>query len=107
MRLLLDECVPRPLKNDFVGHTVSHVCDLAWSGNRNGELLDLMFQTGYQAFITVDRSLEFQQNIQTRGISGVVLMAVTNRRKDLQPLVPSALAALATLQPGQIARVGA
>jgi predicted nuclease of predicted toxin-antitoxin system len=107
MRLLLDECVPRPLKNDFVGHTVSHVRDLDWSGKRNGEILDLMIQTGFQAFITVDRNLEFQQNIQARGISVVVLMAVTNRRKDLQPLVPGALAALATLQPGHIARVGA
>ncbi len=107
MRLLLDECVPRPLKNDFVGHTVSRVRDLDWSGKRNGDILDVMTKTGFQAFITVDRNLEFQQNIQARGIAVVVLMAVTNRRKDLQPLIPDALAALATLEPGQLARVGA
>ena len=107
MRLLLDECVPRPLKLDFLGHSVSHVRDLEWSGKRNGEVLDLMIQAGFQGFITVDRNLEFQQNIQARGIAVVVLMAATNRRKELQPLVPKALAALATLQPGQIARVGA
>ena len=105
MRLLLDECVPRPLKRDFVGHEASHVRDLDWSGRRNGEILDLMVQAGFQVFITVDRNLEFQQNIQARGVAVVVLLARTNRRKDLQPLVPKALALLGSLQPGQIARV--
>jgi len=42
MRLLLDECVPRPLKRDLVGHDVSHVVDMGWSSKRNGELLRLM-----------------------------------------------------------------
>ncbi|MEK6768889.1 MAG: DUF5615 family PIN-like protein, partial [Gemmatimonadota bacterium] len=42
MRLLLDECVPRPLKHDLAGHEVAHVRDLGWSGKRNGEILRLM-----------------------------------------------------------------
>ncbi len=38
MRLLLDECVPRTLKPDLVGHDVQHVVDMGWSSKRNGEL---------------------------------------------------------------------
>ena len=68
MRLLLDECVPRPLKRDFVGHLVSHVSDLGWTGKRNGEIQELMLDAGFDAFITVDRNLQFQQNIQARGV---------------------------------------
>src|ERR1043166_8681605 len=67
MRLLLDECVPRPLKQDFVGHEVSHVRGLDWSGRRNGEILDLMVKAGFQGFITVDRNLEFQQTTRAGG----------------------------------------
>jgi predicted nuclease of predicted toxin-antitoxin system len=107
MRLLLDECVPRPLKRDFVGHEVSHVRDLDWSGKRNGEILDLMVKAGFQVFITVDRNLEFQQNIQARGLGVVVMIARTNRRKDLEPLVPKALALLPSLHSGQLVRVTA
>jgi hypothetical protein len=39
MRLLLDECVPRPLLRDLTGHDAHHVVDLGWSSKRNGELL--------------------------------------------------------------------
>ena len=44
MLLLLDECIPRPLKRDLVGHDVRHVVDMGWSSKRNGELLRLMLQ---------------------------------------------------------------
>ena len=94
-------------KRDFVGHEVSHVRDLDWSGKRNGEILDLRVKAGFQVFITVDRNLEFQQNIQARGLGVVVMIARTNRRKDLEPLVPKALALLPSLHSGQLVRVTA
>ncbi len=42
MLLLLDECVPRPLRRDLIGHDARHVVDMGWSSKRNGELLQLM-----------------------------------------------------------------
>jgi hypothetical protein len=42
MRVLLDECVPRKLKRDLIGHDVQAVVDIGWSSKRNGELLQLM-----------------------------------------------------------------
>jgi hypothetical protein len=42
MRRLLDECVPRRLKNELAGHDVHHVVEMGWSSKRNGELLTLM-----------------------------------------------------------------
>jgi len=107
MRLLLDECVPRPLKRDLAGHEVAHVRDLGWSGKRNGEILRLMVGAGFDTFLTVDQKLPFQQNVSAQGIAVVVLAAKTNRRKELLPLVPAVLVALQTLQRGQLIRVGA
>ena len=59
MRLLLDECVPRPLKHDLIGHDVRHVVDMGWSSKRNGELLRLIVAERFEALLTVDRSIEF------------------------------------------------
>lgn len=67
MRLLLDECVPRPLQRELAGHQVSTVVDETWSGKRNSELLGLMVAHGFQSFLTVDQDLQFQQNVAASG----------------------------------------
>ncbi len=106
MLLLLDECVPRPLRRDLVGHDVRHAIDMGWSGKRNGELLRLMAAEGFTAFLTSDQNLEFQQNLQASRMGVVVVLAKTNRLRDLRPLVPQILDALGRVQPGQVIRVG-
>ena len=106
MRLLLDECVPRPLKQDLIGHDVWHVVDKNWSSKRNGELLQLMVADHFAAFLTVDRTLEFQQDLQNSGVSVIVVIARTNRVKDLRPLVPQILDALDRVTVGQVIHIG-
>ncbi len=106
MRLLLDECVPRPIKRELVGLDVWHVVDMGWSSKRNGELLQLMIADGFEALLTVDRNLEFQQNLRASGIGVVLVIARTNRLKELRPLVPAMLAALAEVKSGQLISVG-
>jgi hypothetical protein len=107
MRLLLDECVPRPLKSDLVGHDVRHVVDMGWSSKRNGELLKLMVAERFDTLLTVDQSIEFQQNVRASGIGVLVVLARTNRLKELRPLVPRILDALTKLTPGELIKVGA
>jgi len=106
MLLLLDECVPRPLKRDLIGHDVRHVVDMGWSSKRNGELLRLMVAAGFETLLTVDQSLEFQQNLQASGIGVVLVLAKTNRVKELRPMVPQILDALAKVTAGTLIRVG-
>ena len=64
MRLLLDECVPTRLRNALPTHYVSTVVQVGWSGIKNGELLALAATT-FEAFITVDKNLPYQQNTAT------------------------------------------
>lgn len=106
MLLLLDECVPRPLKRDLIGHDARHVSDMGWSSKRNGELLQLMLATKFAALLTVDQNIEFQQNVRASGVAVVVLLARTNRVKELRPLIPQVLAALDRLVPGELIRIG-
>lgn len=51
MRILLDECVPRPLRREFVGHTISTIRDMGWAGKKNGELLALMAGAGFEVLL--------------------------------------------------------
>jgi len=106
MRLLLDECVPRSLKRDLVGHDVWTVAEMGWSSKRNGELLKLMLAEGFEALLTVDQGLEFEQNVRESGIAVVLMAARTNRLRELRPLVPQILEALARVGSGDLIRVG-
>jgi hypothetical protein len=62
---------------------------------------------GFTALLTVDRNLEFQQNIRAAGVGVDVVFAATNRVKELRPLVPLMLKALARLTPGELIRAEA
>jgi len=62
MRILLDESLPHELATLILDHEVSTVRDEGWSGTKNGKLLALA-SANFDAFITADRNLEFQQNL--------------------------------------------
>ena len=57
MRILLDECVPRPLRRELPGHDVRTIRDMGWAGRKNGELLGLMARVGFEVLLTVDQNL--------------------------------------------------
>lgn len=61
MRVLLDECVPRALRNELPGHSVKTVAEAGWAGAKNGELLQLAAGQ-FDLLLTVDRNFEYQQN---------------------------------------------
>ena len=106
MRLLLAECVPRPLLHDLTGHDAYHVVDLGWSSKRNGELLKLMVAEHFEALFTVDRNLPFQQNLRASGIAVVIAVARTNRVKELRSLMPKVVHALRIVKAGEVVSVG-
>ena len=105
MRVLLDEQLPRQLAPLLVGHEVSTVQQMGWAGLSNGELLRRAEAAGFDAFLTADQNLEFQQNLQLMGLRVVVVRAASNALEDLQPLVPSILAGIRKALPGQVLRI--
>jgi shikimate 5-dehydrogenase len=105
MRLLLDESVPRRLARHLPGHDVKTVVEMGWGGAKNGVLLALAAKD-FDAFITVDRNLPYQQNLAALPVSVVVLKAVSNELAMLLPLLPELEVTLASLQPGTFAQIG-
>lgn len=105
MRLLLDECVPKRLRRELPGHEVRTVQEAGWAGVKNGALLRAA-DSQFDALLTVDQGVEHQQNFTGLRIGAVIMVAPSNDVDDLRPLVPEVLEALASLQPGEIKRVG-
>ena len=56
MKLLLDENLPKKLKQDFIDYDIFTVRDQGWNGCENGELLVLMIQNGFELLITFDKN---------------------------------------------------
>lgn len=105
MRILLDECVPRPLKRELTDYEVRTVVEMGWSGKKNGKLLQLMIQESFTILLTTDQNLRYQQNLQQTGVAVAVLVASSNHLPDLLPLIPSVRRVLATIAPGVVVEI--
>lgn len=104
MRVLLDECMPRKLKDHLEGHDVRTVPEMGWASKKNGELLKLAAGQ-FDVLITVDRSFAYQQNLSSLPIAVISLTARSNRLADLLPLMPKVRRVLPEIHPGEIRRV--
>ncbi len=107
LRVLLDESVPHDLLLHLDGIDAVTVQSLGWAGMKNGLLLRATREAGFQILVTVDRRMEYQQNIPKSGLALIVLQARSTRMPDLLPLVPSLLAAITGAQLGEITHVAA
>jgi hypothetical protein len=106
MRILLDENFPADFATLLVGHDTSNVHSHGWAGIKNGELLRCAHGI-CEVFVTLDRNLEFQQNIKILSFGIVVVRARSNRIADLAPHIPDILQAASQVGPGRIVTVGA
>lgn len=88
MKLLLDENLPKRLKEDFSAHEVYTVRDKGWNGIKNGPLLKLMLENQFDALITFDKNLQHQQNFQKYSIAVFVLTAFNNTYNEVKKLLP-------------------
>jgi len=102
LRVLLDEHLPLRLAEAKRDHDVSTVRSEGWSGKKNGDLLRLATNAGFEILITNDRSIEHQQNLTFSDIRILVLDAPTNKLEDLLRLVPKVLEAIESSVPGEI-----
>jgi hypothetical protein len=93
MRVLLDECVDWRLLRDLTGHDVKTARQMGWSEVKNGQLLRLTSEH-FDAFVTVDRNLSFQNKVIDLPLAVIVLAAPTNRLADLRLLLPRLLPAI-------------
>lgn len=93
MNVFVDECVTKRLMPYLTGHHFVHATDTALRSTKNGALLRAV-APDFDVFLTTDRNLPAQQNLQTFALAVVIMRGVSNKLEDVLPLLPGTLAAL-------------
>lgn len=106
MRVLLDECIPQSFCRNLAGHECNAARRAGFGGKKNGQLLQLAEEAGFQVLVTVDKNIPYQQNLRARSISLLIIGTKSNRIKELRPHAQACLEALKSISPGQVVKIG-
>lgn len=61
MKILLDECVTKRLKPHLQEFEVFTVSEMKWNGIKNGKLITLCIEKGFDVLLTIDKNLVVSQ----------------------------------------------
>ncbi len=106
MRILIDECIDQRLRNYLPEHDCQTARHAGFGGLKNGDLLKAAEAAKFEVLLTVDRGMEYQQDLNRRNIAVIIFHTNSNRLKDLLPHTPACLVHLDSIRPGQIVRIG-
>jgi predicted nuclease of predicted toxin-antitoxin system len=97
MKVLLDACVPQPLRRFLPGHTVRVAQEMGWGQLKNGVLLREA-ELQFEAFITTDQNMKYQQNVVGRKLA--ILVLPTNDWPTIRLKTEEIAEKVAALKPG-------
>lgn len=104
MRILLDNCIPADLASHIRGHEVKTAVEMSLDALDDGPLLDAI-SGQFDVLLTVDKSLQFQQQLATRPFAVIVLKAKNNRVEQLARLIPELQRILKSIAPGEVLEI--
>ncbi len=99
MKVLIDESLPRYLKQILIRHQVSTVQEMGWAGIKNGELLTRA-ESEFDVFMTADKNLRYQQNLQHFNLA--VIVFPSNRLSVVKDLSQRVNDVLSSIKPSQV-----
>jgi predicted nuclease of predicted toxin-antitoxin system len=97
VNILLDECTPRVVKKRLPKLNIQTVQEMGWSGLKNGELMAAA-ESQFDVFVTTDKNLRYQQNLQDRKLA--VLLLPSNQVPIVERLITDIEANLMTIRAG-------
>jgi predicted nuclease of predicted toxin-antitoxin system len=103
MRILLDECLPVPMRDCLTSHECVAVSDRGWKGIQNGELLRLA-EGQFDLFLTSDQNIRYQQNLTGRRIP--ILELSTNDLRRILAAASLLQSAINTVKAGEFRQIG-
>jgi len=98
MKILFDQGMPAPLRRALDGHVIITAFEQGWSNLQNGELIRRAEVDGFQALITTDQNLKYQQDLRGREIA--ILVLPTTSWPKIQNHLDMVSAAVSSLQRG-------
>ncbi len=98
MKILLDECVTKRLKNHLEEFEVLTVRELGLSGVKNGKLMTYCRENNFDILLTIDKNLMYQQNLYQYPVTIVILNCQTSKIEELVTFLPAFKLQIATFQ---------
>ena len=105
MKVLFDVNMPRPLRRELPSHEVITAQTMGWGELVNGDLLQAAEKEGFDAFVTADRNLRYQQNLAIRRIA--ILVVPSNNLRVLARMASTIRSAVDQLKPGDYIELAA
>ncbi len=105
MRILIDECVDPRVKQLFDDHDPATVHEKGWDALEDGPLLGFA-QEEFDVLLTIDSSLEFQQNLRKFRLGVIVVHVPKNQMAYYLALQKQLLWAAKSVRPGEVIHVG-
>lgn len=108
MKILFDQGTPVPLRSALGRHDVATAFERGWHTLQNGELLAAAEAAGFEAFVTTDKNIRYQQNRDGQHLAILVLPTTDWRRirrhtdvvaRAVEALQPSAYVELTFQKP--------
>jgi len=97
VRILFDQGTPVPLRAALEKHIVVTAYEGGWGTLTNGELLAVA-EASFDALVTTDQSLQYQQKVTGRKLAIVVLSTTSWPR--IQQALSAVVEAVDALRPG-------
>jgi hypothetical protein len=98
MKVIFDQGTPAPLRRALAGRVILTAFEQGWSNLQNGELIRVAEADGFEALITTDQNLKYQQNLRDRKLA--ILVLPTTSWPKIQKHLEKVSAAVNSLKPG-------
>ena len=102
-KVLLDENLDHRLRTNLGAHEVFTASYQGWDGLKNGKLLQVAEEGGFDVLVTGDSTIHYEQNLTGRKLAIVSLSAVEWR--IIKDHLPQIIAAVDTAAPGSFQKV--
>jgi len=99
VKILFDQGTPAPLRRSLKQHTVATAYELGWTDLDNGRLLTAA-ESEFDALVTTDKNLRYQQNLAGRRLA--ILVLPTANWPELRVHEARIAASIDALRPGRV-----
>jgi hypothetical protein len=102
MNILFDHGTPVPLRHELPTHHIQTAYEMGWAQLNNGDLLAAA-EPRFDALITTDKNLRYQQNMTGRHLA--ILVLPTTSWPRIRRHVSAVRAAIDGLRPGDFREI--
>lgn len=102
-KIFFDEDVPRKLVRFLPQYKIQTVVTMQWGGIKNGALLQLIEQHGFDVFLTGDKNMPNQQQLARRPFAVLIMSAIN--WPVVKPHLAKIVAAIDAATPGSLSTI--